>query len=339
MSQEKMETSPGSSIDRELTAPKRRSRPKRIDGSDQVEPVKEPLSLLRSLLSYFESDNRPVSQRAGAFVGFRNAQDGILHCFRTQRNMRIHFIVLVAVLLSGLLLNFDNRDMLVLLFAITLVIVSEMFNTAVEIIVDMVTEHYNPAAKLAKDVAAGAVLLSAMNAIIAGVLIFFGQKKLVQIQEQMRQNTGPDIVQVVVIGVVALALLVIISKLLSNTGSPWHGGIISGHTALGFLLAMTIFFTAANSYIAVLAVLLAVLIAHSRVEAGVHSVREVILGAVIAIFLTSLVFRLMPLVRSWTMHRVTSSTVAVHSVGRASDQLSQTPHKANERALDPASSH
>lgn len=336
MSQEKIETS---SVDRELAVPTRRSRPKRIDGSDQVEPAIKPLSALRSLLNYFGNDDSSTARRAGAFVGFRNAQDGILHCFRTQRNMRIHFIVLVAVLLSGLLLNFDNRDMLVLLFAITLVIVSEMFNTAVEIIVDMVTEHYSPAAKLAKDVAAGAVLLSAMNAIIAGTLIFFGQKKLVQIQEQMRQNTGPDIVQVVVIGVVALALLVIISKLLSNTGSPWHGGIISGHTALGFLLAMTIFFTAANSYIAVLAVLLAVLIAHSRVEAGVHSVREVILGAVIAIFLTSLVFRLMPLVRSWTMHRITSPAAAVHNVGKTSGQLSQNLHRVRESGLDPASSH
>jgi diacylglycerol kinase (ATP) len=213
--------------------------------------------------------------------------------------MRFHFYTLVAVLLSGLLLNLDNRDMLVLVFAITLVIVAEMFNTAVEAIVDMITENYNPAAKLAKDVAAGAVLLSAMNAVIAGVLIFFGQKRLGEIQERMQHNLPPNVTLVVVVGIVLLTLVIIISKLISDTGTPWRGGIISGHSAIGFLLAMTIFFTARNTAVAFLAILLAVLVAQSRVEAGIHSLREVILGAVLAILLTSLVYWVMPKVRDF----------------------------------------
>jgi diacylglycerol kinase (ATP) len=221
--------------------------------------------------------------------------------------MRLHFYTLVAVMLSGLLLNLDNRDMLVLVFAITLVIVAEMFNTAIEAVVDMITESYNPIAKLAKDVAAGAVLLAAMNAIIAGVLIFFGQKKLMDIQNRMEENLPPDVTKVVVVGIVSLALIVIISKLLSNTGSPWHGGIISGHSAVGFLLAMTIFFTSKNPVIAFLAILLAILVAQSRVEAGVHSLQEVVLGAVLAILLTSLVYWVMPMVR--TLGRPSDSQV------------------------------
>ena len=231
--------------------------------------------------------NHPLS-------GFKHAQDGVWHCFRTQRHMRFHFFTLVAVLLSGLLLNLDNRDMLVLLFAITLVIVAEMFNTAIEAAVDMVTENYHPVAKLAKDVAAGAVLIAAMNAVIAGVLIFFGQKRLTQIQERALTATAPDVTRVVIIGILLLTLIVIISKLLSDTGSPWHGGIISGHSAIGFLLAMTIYFTSRNTMVAFLAILLAVLVAQSRVEAGVHSLQEVVLGAVLAILLTSLVYWIMP---------------------------------------------
>lgn len=238
--------------------------------------------------------------RKHALSGFKYAQEGVLHCFRTQPHMRFHFYTLAAVLLSGLLLNLDNRDMLTLVFAITLVIVAEMFNTAIEAVVDMVTEHYNPVAKLAKDVAAGAVLLAAMNAVIAGVLIFFGQKKLLQIQDRMQQNFTPDVTQIVIVGLVLLTLLVIISKLISNTGSPWHGGIISGHSAVGFLLAMTILFTAKNVVIAFMAILLAVLVAQSRVEAGVHSVQEVVLGAVLAILLTSLLYWVVPEIRKMT---------------------------------------
>lgn len=241
-------------------------------------------------------------RRRHALSSFKCAQEGVLHCFRTQPHMRFHFFTLVAVLLSGLLLDLGNRDMLVLIFAVTLVIVAEMFNTAIEAVVDMITQNYNPIAKLAKDVAAGAVLIAAANAVIAGVLIFFGNRRLLEIQNRMQTSVSDDIARVIVVGIVLLTLVVIISKLLSNTGSPWHGGIISGHSAIGFLLAMTIFFTAHNTVVAFLAILLAVLVAQSRVEAGVHSIREVVIGAVLAILLTSLVYWVMPRVRGYVGH-------------------------------------
>ncbi len=240
--------------------------------------------------------------------GFRYAQEGILHCFRTQPHMRFHFYTLVAVLLSGLLINLDNRDMLVMLFAITLVIVAEMINTAIEAVVDMVTENYNPVAKLAKDVAAGAVLLAAMNAMIAGVLIFFGGSNLERIQLRIHQNMTPDVFRVLVICVVLLTLIVIISKLLSDTGSPWKGGIISGHSALGFLLATIILFTARSTIESVLAVLLAILVAQSRVQAGIHSLREVALGAVLAVLLTALIFWVMPRIRAYMGDQLPASS-------------------------------
>ncbi|HLK55768.1 MAG TPA: diacylglycerol kinase [Chthonomonadaceae bacterium] len=245
--------------------------------------------------------------RKKGLSGFKYAQEGILHCFRTQQHMRIHFFILVVVLLSGLLLDLNNRDMLALVFAITLVIITEMINTAAEALVDMVTENYSQAAKLIKDVTAGAVLLASMNAIIAGVLIFFGQHRLDDIQKGFQREIQSDVTKVtqfVVVGIVLLTLIVIISKLLSGTGSPWHGGIISGHSAIGFLLAMTIVFTSHNPVASFLAILLAILVAQSRVEAGIHSVQEVVLGAVLAILLTSLVYWVMPKVRAFFGRRV-----------------------------------
>ena len=245
--------------------------------------------------------------RRKGLSGFKYAQEGILHCFRTQPHMRFHFYIMVAVLLSGLLLDLNNRDMLVLVFAITLVIVAEMFNTAIEAVVDMVTDNYSQAAKLVKDVTAGAVLLASMNAIIAGILIFFGQQRLDEIQKGFQKEIQSDVTkvtQVIVVGIVLLTLIVIISKLLSGTGSPWHGGIISGHSAIGFLLAMTIVFTAHNPVAAFLAILLAILVAQSRVEAGIHTIQEVVLGAVLAILLTSLVYWVMPKVRALLSKRI-----------------------------------
>lgn len=250
-----------------------------------------------------------TGRRGKGLSGFKYAQEGVLHCFRTQPHMRFHFYILVSVMLSGLLLDLQSRDMLVLVFASTLVIVAEMINTAVEAVVNMITEQYNPAAKLAKDVAAGAVLIAAMNAVIAGILIFFGQDSLDTIQKRLQRDAVHNVAEVIVIGIVVLALIVIMSKVLSKTGSPWHGGIISGHSAIGFLLAMIVFFTAHNPVAAFISILLAVLVAQSRVEAGVHSVQEVLLGAVLAILLTSTVYWVMPRLRSVIGNRHT------HQVG------------------------
>ena len=230
---------------------------------------------------------------------FKYAGEGILHCFRTQKHMRIHFYMLVLVLGAGLLLALDTRDMLVLLFCISLVIATEMFNTAVEAMVDMVTPNYHPLAKLAKDVAAGAVLIASGNALIAGLIIFFGSERIRDIKVSTQGFSG-DITVVLVVGILVLTLTVMMSKLVtgrSNTGL-FRGGVVSGHSAIGFFLAMTIIFTSNNLLTAILALLMAAIIAQSRVEAGVHSLQEVVLGAVIAIFLTSSVYWIMPQVRA-----------------------------------------
>jgi len=233
---------------------------------------------------------------------FRYAGEGILHCFRTQRHMQFHFLMLVLVLLSGLLLALDTRDMLTLLFCVSLVIATEMINTAVETVVDMITQTYHPLAKLAKDVAAGAVLIASANAVIAGLLIFFGNDRIQKIKLGVPYRP-PDVTIVLVVGILVLTTTVLMSKLLtgrSNRGI-WHGGVISGHSAIGFFLAMTIIFTSGNKFVAILALLMAVIIAQSRVEAGVHSTQEVVLGAVIAIFLTASLYWSMPIAREYLL--------------------------------------
>jgi diacylglycerol kinase (ATP) len=229
--------------------------------------------------------------------------------------MQFHFVMLVLVLLSGLLLALDTRDMLTLLFCISLVIATEMVNTAVETVVDMITQTYHPLAKLAKDVAAGAVLISSINAVIAGLLIFFGNDRIQKIKGGLPYRP-PDVTIVLVVGILVLTLTVMMSKLItgrSNAGI-WHGGVVSGHSAIGFFLAMTIIFTANNRFVAILALLMAVIIAQSRVEAGVHSVQEVVLGAVVAIFLTSSVYWLMPHIHTLINRNATGSRETVRVV-------------------------
>lgn len=106
---------------------------------------------------------------------FQFAYEGLRYCLVTQRNMRIHFLFVVLVTLGGIAFRIRLSEWIALFITFSLVITSEMFNTAVEQVVDLVTEEWNQKAKIAKDVAAGAVMVNAFVAVVVGFLVFFGR--------------------------------------------------------------------------------------------------------------------------------------------------------------------
>lgn len=219
---------------------------------------------------------------------FRYAIDGILDVFRTQRHMRIHFIMMVLVLLLALLTDLSRKDILVLLFTVSLVLMAEMFNTAIEAVVDMVVQSYHPLAKFAKDAAAGGVLIATVTAIMVGIILFIGDAGIDRIHRT--PPAGSDwFIRVSVTGIVLLVAVTIL-KLLSSRGKLLKGGMVSGHSAFGFFLAASILFVSKNGIAALLGVLMALLIAQSRVQGKIHSVREAIGGAILAMIVTALIY-------------------------------------------------
>src|SRR5437867_12138918 len=106
---------------------------------------------------------------------FNYAFEGIIHVLRTQRNMRIHFTIAAAVLIAGLATDLDRLELIALLLAIAFVLIAEMINTAVEAAIDVATTAFDPMAKLAKDIAAGAVLIATVTAVAVGYLVFSGE--------------------------------------------------------------------------------------------------------------------------------------------------------------------
>lgn len=102
---------------------------------------------------------------------FKDAFSGLNYCFATQRNMLIHVAAGLAVLLLSLWLGITALEMLIVLGAVFLVLVTEVINTALERTVDLATRKRNDIAHIAKDVAAGAVLLTAIFAVIVGLVI------------------------------------------------------------------------------------------------------------------------------------------------------------------------
>lgn len=103
---------------------------------------------------------------------FQNAAAGFRYCLATQRNMKVHLAAAVLVLLLSVGIGLSRLEFALVFFAIGLVLVAEMLNTAVEKTVDIYVDTYHPGARLAKHIAAGAVLVAAANAAITGLIVF-----------------------------------------------------------------------------------------------------------------------------------------------------------------------
>ena len=114
-------------------------------------------------------NQNPKSRIVDSF-GFAFA--GLRYCLRTQRNFRIHIAVAVLGTIAGLILGLGLIEWAVFATMVAMVLAAEMVNTMVESLVDLVTTEYHPLAKVAKDIAAGIVLLTAMASVIVGLLIF-----------------------------------------------------------------------------------------------------------------------------------------------------------------------
>ena len=224
---------------------------------------------------------------------FNYAIEGIIHVLRTQRNMRIHFAIAIGVLVAALAFDVSRLELIALLLAIAFVLIAEMVNTAIEAAVDVASTSFDPMAKLAKDIGAGAVLIAAINAIAVGYLVFSGQVADESSRLLDRLSEAPA--ELTLVALVLTIALVIAMKALSGRGSPLRGGWPSGHAAVAFAgwMAVTLLLddTEHRFLVSSLALIMALLVAQTRIEAGVHSTLEVASGGLLGALVTLVVFQ------------------------------------------------
>ena len=115
---------------------------------------------------------RKKSEWAKFIAGFGYAFSGLRYALRTQRNARVHAFIAALAILLGILLRISSVEFALVFVAITSVFIAEMFNTVFELCVDLASPEYHPLAKIAKDVAAGAVLLNAMLAVVIALFVY-----------------------------------------------------------------------------------------------------------------------------------------------------------------------
>jgi diacylglycerol kinase (ATP) len=225
---------------------------------------------------------------------FTWAFEGIVYVLRTQRNMQIHVAAAVVALVMGLLLDFSRLELAAILGAISLVLVAEMLNTAVEAAIDAVVTTYHPLVKIAKDVAAGAVLVATVNALAIAYFVFYD--KLTDPGRDLLVGVRQSPTHLVVVVMIVTLIAVVAVKAWVGRGSPLRGGLPSGHAAAAFAgwAAVTIIAEPLRhaALVSTLAFLMALLVAQSRVEAGIHSLVEVAAGAVLGTGVAIIIFQL-----------------------------------------------
>lgn len=221
---------------------------------------------------------------------FNYAVAGIVYSVKTQRNMRIHITAALLVLGLAFYIQVNSQDLLLLFFTITLVIMAELFNTAIEAVVDLCVQEYHPLARIAKNVAAGAVLMTALNSLVVAYIIFYPRLAGFSFNHGPRVKETP--LSVTMVALLLVMVLVTAGKALTTKGTYVKGGLPSGHTAVAFAGCTALAMYTGSAMVASIALVIALLVAHSRLDAEVHTLLEVVAGALLGTLVTVFVFKL-----------------------------------------------
>lgn len=229
--------------------------------------------------------------KRGIIDSFNYAIEGFIYVLKTQFNMRIHFLIGVAVLLTGIYFNISKVELMILTTSIALVILAEMFNTAIEFSADLLNQGFHPMIRMIKDISAGAVLLSAVNGLIVGYLIFLNRLDLPLEIGISRIRQSPW--HITFIALILVLALVVFGKVIFHRGRPLRGGMPSGHAAVAFSIWIITVFSKVDSLLTFLIFIMAFIIARSRVKTAIHNLWEVVAGAALGILITTMVFQIL----------------------------------------------
>lgn len=198
--------------------------------------------------------------------------------------MRNHFISALVVLLTALFLRVTAMEFALLSLSVLFVLFAELINTAVEAVVDLVTPDFHPLAKIAKDTAAGAVMVAAMGAAIIGYMILASY--VFPLYGKVLSMFGSPADMGTLVSVLVVIIVVIMIKSLTHRGSALEGGLPSGHAAVAFSIATAISLNTSDPLVSLLCITLAIMVSHSRLLMRIHTLREVILGSLVGAVLT-----------------------------------------------------
>ena len=223
--------------------------------------------------------------------GFDYAYEGLVWAINHEKNMKFHLLALAILLVASLFFNLSRVEMISLVFAVCFVLGFELLNTSLEQAVNLASGgKYSPFAKASKDLAAAAVFISALNALFVAYLIFFD--KFIDFYNSVfvRITKQPSHLAVITLSLVIVVTIFLKGVFYQGHGTAFKGGFVSGHTSLAFCLATIGIMQSQEVLVKLLFLLLALIIAESRYEADIHSIPEIIRGAILGTSMAMAIF-------------------------------------------------
>ncbi len=219
-----------------------------------------------------------------------NAIEGVLIAAKTEKHLRYHLYAAALVLLFSYSVGVTRTEFLIISITALIVIMVEMVNTAIEAAVNLLSPKKNELAKIAKDVAAGAVLVTAVGSVIIGYIILFPYIELYFSEGLYIAKHAKD--EVAILSLIIVIIIIVIAKALSGKGHPLRGGLPSGHAAISFSFWISITIITENTIASMLSLATAIIIAQSRVAVRAHNKWEVLLGSLFGVVITFLLFKI-----------------------------------------------
>ena len=231
------------------------------------------------------------------FEAWGNATNGIIYSATTQRNIRIQLVLAVIVMVLSLFYGLNTAEFLCLLFAVVMVIFAELINTAIETVVDLFVDVYHPKAKISKDVAAGAVVLAACNALVVGYFIFFKEENLKAVSDSIFNNMVKSPMHLAFVAI-RLVVIAVISMKAGCSKKTERGELVkewfvpSGQSAIAFAALTAIWLNSKDIVTFTLALILSILVVENRVGSNARTKAEIVFGACMGVLIVLLIYGL-----------------------------------------------
>ena len=242
-----------------------------------------------------KKENNQKLSNSNFIDAIKNALNGLIYAITTQSNIKKQLVIASIIMILSLFFDFTTTEFLCLVFAIVLVIFSEMCNTAIETLVDLYTDIYHPKAKIAKDLGAGTVLLMSINSVIVAYFLFFRKIDISKIGESIFYNLIKSPVDLAFVGIILTSIVIIAIIAYATTRKKDDGKkafIPSGQSALASALLTLIGVNTRNVLVFTLALFLALLILENKIESKKKSYAEIIFGASMGFLIILVVYGL-----------------------------------------------
>lgn len=226
------------------------------------------------------------------FSATKNALNGIIHAFKTEKNLRNDYIIGALVFFISLFFDFTRTELICLVITIGFVIFAEMINSTVEYIVNLITTDYDLNAKAAKDIAAGGVLISSIIAVIVAYLLFVDKIGQAQTALLTAVLSSKAHMLVTILFVVTIFVVILKGALSKSKDNNYVKSFPSARVTISFALSTYLFIITKNLLVGGIALVLSMLVSSMKRENDKTTIMQITLSALLGILLVVCVYQL-----------------------------------------------